>query len=108
MTNGVGNHERRASRRYGDAAPGPERWRDPLQLGRHDAMHASLGQLTWQELLLLGMKLRRAKRQAFRAALRSGSLPQAWDMIRIINDLADLAHDVDQQLARALPPWLPP
>jgi hypothetical protein len=29
-------------------------------------------------------------------------------MIRIVNDLADLADDVDQELARVLPSWLPP
>jgi hypothetical protein len=79
-----------------------------MQLGRHDQMQASLGQLTWPELLILGVKLRRGRKQALQAALRAGSLQQVWDMIRIVNDLADLADDVDQELARVLPSWLPP
>jgi hypothetical protein len=79
-----------------------------MQLGRRDQMPASLGQLTWPELLILGVKLRRGRRQALQAALRVGSLQQVWDMIRIVNDLADLADDVDQELASALPSWLPP
>jgi len=53
------------------------------------------------------MKLGRARRQSSRAALHAGSLQQAWAMIRVSNDLADLADDVDRELARALPPWLP-
>jgi hypothetical protein len=79
-----------------------------MQLGRHDARYASLGQLTWPELLILGTKLGRARRQAFQAAIHAASLRQVRDMIRIINDLTDLTDDVDRELARALPPWLPP
>jgi hypothetical protein len=44
----------------------------------------------------------------FQAALHAPSLQQVWDMIRIQNDLDDLAGDIDRELARALPPWLPP
>ena len=79
-----------------------------MQLGRHDEMQASLGQLSWRELLMLSVKLRRGRRQAFQAAVRAQSLQQIWDMIRIINDLADLADDVEQEFSRALPSWLPP
>jgi len=70
-------------------------------------MHACLGQLTWSELLILDTMLRRARRRAFRAAAHSGSLRQAWDLIKIVNDLADVADDVDRELLRVLPPWLP-
>jgi hypothetical protein len=73
---------------------------------RH-ALHAGLGQLSWPELLILDTKLCRARQRAFRAAVRSGSLQQIWDMIRIINDLADVAEDVDRELSRILPRWLP-
>jgi hypothetical protein len=38
--------------------------------------------------------------------VQSRSIEQVWDMIRIINDLADVADDVDRELVRALPPWL--
>jgi hypothetical protein len=48
-----------------------------MQLGGHDAMHASLRQLTWPELLILGVKLCRARRQAFQAALHAGSVSQS-------------------------------
>jgi len=70
-------------------------------------MRSSLGELTWPELLILETKLSRARRRAFQAALHSGSLPQVWDMIRIMNDLVDVTDDVDRELTRALPPWLP-
>jgi hypothetical protein len=69
-------------------------------------MHLCLGQLTWPELLMLGTKLSRARRRSFQAAVQSRSIEQVWDMIRIINDLADVADDVDRELVRALPPWL--
>jgi hypothetical protein len=71
-------------------------------------MPATLGQLTWPELLILGMKLGQARQRAFRAALHARTLEQVWSMIRVINDLADLADDVDREFARALPLWLPP
>jgi len=78
-----------------------------VRRGKSDALSASLALLTWSELLVLRMKLGRARRQSSRAALHAGSLQQAWAMIRVSNDLADLADDVDRELARALPPWLP-
>jgi hypothetical protein len=71
-------------------------------------MPAILARLTWCELLVLRMTLGRAKRQSLRAVLHAGSLRQARATIPVINDLADLADDVDRELARALPPWLPP
>lgn len=71
-------------------------------------MQASLARLTWPELMTLRAKLGRARRQVLRAVLRAGSLRQAWDMIRVHDELTGLADDVDRELGRCLPPWLPP
>jgi hypothetical protein len=79
-----------------------------MRPGRNDAMSVGLARLTWPELLVLRTKLGRARQQSVRAALHAGSLQQVRATIRVINDLADLAGDVDRELARALPPWLPP
>jgi hypothetical protein len=70
---------------------------------RRDGMRASLGQLSGSELLILETKLSRAKRRALQAATHSGSVPEIWDMIRIINDLTEVADDVDRVLTRVLP-----
>jgi hypothetical protein len=40
--------------------------------------------------------------------MRAGSLPEVWDMIRVINDLDDVTDDVNRELTRVLPSWLPP
>jgi hypothetical protein len=56
------------------------------------------GQLTRLELLALTSKLCRAKRRALHVALHSRSLPEILDMIRLINDLADVADDLSRTL----------
>ena len=57
-------------------------------------------QLAYLELLVLSSKLRTGKRRALRAAMRSRSMAEIWDMIRISNDLTDLGEDVGRALAR--------
>jgi hypothetical protein len=56
--------------------------------------------LTRLELLVLAGKLREGRISARRSALRSRSLPAAWNMIRLSNSLADLEDEVNQALAR--------
>ena len=63
------------------------------------------GQLTWLELRILTWKLRSAKRRALHVAAHSGSLPQIWDMIRLINDLAGVTDDLIRTLEHPLPRW---
>jgi hypothetical protein len=60
----------------------------------------TFGQLTQLELLVLSTKLRAGKRRALQAAMRSRSMPEIWDMIRLSNDLADLTEDINRALAR--------
>jgi hypothetical protein len=57
-------------------------------------------QLTMLELLVLAAKLHGGQRRARRAALRSRSVRQIWDMISLSNHLADLGDDVSRALAR--------
>jgi hypothetical protein len=57
-------------------------------------------QLTTLELLVLATKLRAGTRRARRAALRSRSPRQIWDMVRLSYSLAGLGDDVSQALAR--------
>jgi hypothetical protein len=78
-----------------------------MRQGRRDAIRPHLRQLSWPELLILNEKMRRAKRQASQAALGAGSLQEVWDMIRITNDLVDVADDVQRALGEVLPSWLP-
>jgi hypothetical protein len=54
------------------------------------------GQLTWLEQRVLTSKLCSAKHRALHVALHSRSLPEIWDMIRLINDLADVADDLSR------------
>jgi hypothetical protein len=55
-------------------------------------------QLTRLELLALTAKLCNSKRRAMQVAVHSRSLGEVWDMIRLINDLADVADDLDRSL----------
>lgn len=55
-------------------------------------------QLTRLELLALTAKMCNSKRRALQVAVHSRSLAEIWDMIRLMNDLADLADDLDQSL----------
>ena len=72
-------------------------------LGRPDMVLRTFGQLTWPELLILDWKLRHGKRRALQVAAHSGSLHQIWDMIRLINELADGADDVNRALSQSWP-----
>jgi hypothetical protein len=48
----------------------------------------------------LWTKLRTGKRRALQAAMRSRSMPEIWEMIRLTNDLTELGDDVNRALAR--------
>lgn len=69
-------------------------WRAP------DALPCTYTQLTHLELLALSTKLRTGKRRALQAAMRSRSMPEIWEMIRLTNDLTELGEDVNRALAR--------
>jgi hypothetical protein len=66
-------------------------------------MAPAFEQLTLPEMAILVSKLRGGKRRALRVARKSRSLHEIWDMIRLINDLADVTDDVNRALARTWP-----
>ena len=69
-------------------------WRAP------DALPCTYKRLTQRELLASSTKLRTGKRRALQAAMRSRSMPEIWEMIRLTNDLTELGDDVNRALAR--------
>jgi hypothetical protein len=71
--------------------------------GGTDTMPPAFDQLTMPQMAILVSKLCEGKRQALHVARQSRSLHEIWDMIRLINDLADVADDVSRALARTWP-----
>jgi hypothetical protein len=65
-----------------------------------EALPCAYKQLTHLELLTLSTKLRTGKRRALQVAMRSRSMPEIWEMIRLSNDLTELGEDVSRALAR--------
>jgi hypothetical protein len=65
-----------------------------------DPLPGTYKQLTQRELLTLSTKLRTGKRRALQAAMRSRSMPEIWEMIRLTNDLTELGEDINRALAR--------
>jgi hypothetical protein len=88
------------------SGPAPVSWargqpcRNPSDGQRPISAPCAYKQLTHLELLTLSTKLRAGKRRALQAAMRSRSMPEIWEMIRLTNDLTELGEDVNRALAR--------